>query len=176
MPLTLTQLRKTVAEMDAPELQGLIEELFKANVTNKRLLTALLEGDSSDLLAKLDSELLKAFRDEGRMPTMKVGGAKKALAAYLKVASPIQALDAELRYVEAGIRCLNAYGDWPENNYSSMEKVFESALKRARTLDADAVPHKRLAALVKDGDGFGYGFSDQLQWLYDEFMEELEED
>ncbi|MDV6375639.1 hypothetical protein [Deinococcus arenicola] len=92
MPLTLTQLRKTVAEMDAPELRGPMEELFRANVTNKRLLTALLEGDSSDLLAKLDSELLKAFWDEGGLPTMKVGGAKKALAAYLKVATPMQAL------------------------------------------------------------------------------------
>ncbi|MDV6375638.1 hypothetical protein [Deinococcus arenicola] len=52
-----------------------------------------------------------------------------------------------------------------------MEKVFESALRRVRTLDASAVPHKRLARLVKDGDGF----SDQLQALYDEFMKELQE-
>ncbi|CAM3678309.1 hypothetical protein DESA109040_19595 [Deinococcus saxicola] len=169
MPLTLTQLRKTVAGMDAPELRGLIEELFKASVTNKRLLTALLEGDSSDLLAKLDSELLKAFRDEGRMPTMRVGGAKKALSAYLKVASPVQALDAELRYVEAGIRCLNAYGGWPDNNYSSMQKVFESAMKRVRTLDPDAVPLERLGRLVKNAEHMDIGY------FYDEFLDELDE-
>jgi len=116
VPLTLKALRQTLDDMDAPELRALVMELFRASAANKRLLTAKLEGDTSDLLAKLESELEKAFRTSGRRPTFKVGEARKALNTYLKVAAPQQALDAELRYVEAGVRCLNAYGDWPENN------------------------------------------------------------
>ena len=175
MPLTLTQLRKTLADMDAPELRALIEDLYKANVTNKRLLTAKLEGDTGDLRAKLDSELDKAFRTTGRLPTMRVAGAKKALADFVKVAAPLEALDAELSYVEAGVACLHAYGDWPENNYSSMEKVWAAALKRARTLPEEQIPYSRLKQLVKDADGFGYGFSDEVTYEYDQFLEHMED-
>ncbi len=164
-----------LGDMDAPELRALIEDLFAASTDNKRLLTAKLEGDTSELLSKFQSELEKAFRVSGRLPTMKVGGAKKALGAYIKVAAPTQALDAELQYVEAGVRCLHAYGDWPENNYNSMEGVFEQALKRAAGLPRDQIPFERLRQLVKEADSFGYGFSDQLADLYGSFLEVLDE-
>ncbi|MFT2718706.1 hypothetical protein ACMT4L_01765 [Deinococcus sp. A31D244] len=175
MALTLTQLRQTLGDMDAPELREVLVALYRASADNKRQLAALLEGDHSGLLDRLETELEKAFRTSGRLPTMKVGGAKKALTAYLKVAAPADALDAELRYVEAGVLCLHAYGDWPENNYSSMEGVFEAALKRAATLDLKDIPFKRLERLVSNAGGFGYGFSDQIAYQYDEFLEKLEE-
>ncbi len=174
MPLSKTNLRNRLEDMDAPELRVLIEDLFTASTDNKRLLTAKLEGDTSELLSKFQSELEKAFRASGRLPTMKVGGAKKALSAYVKVAAPAEALDAELQYVEAGVRCLHAYGDWPENNYNSMEGVFEQALKRAATLHPEQIPFKRLEQLVRKADHFGYGFSDQIKSLYRRFLEKLD--
>ncbi|GHG08164.1 hypothetical protein GCM10017783_20940 [Deinococcus piscis] len=174
MALTLKQLRSALEHMDAPELRAVVEDLYKASIDNKRLLTAKLNGDISDLRGKLSQELEKAFRTSGRLPSMKVGGAKKALTAFVKVASPVEALDAELAYVEAGVACLNTYGDWPENNYTSMEKVFEAALARAEQLPSDQIPYERLDTLVENADGFGYGFSDQLSWLYDEFLARME--
>ncbi|WP_291430817.1 hypothetical protein [Deinococcus sp.] len=159
--------------MDAPELREVLVPLYRASADNKRQLAALLEGDHSGLLDRLDAELEKAFRTSGRLPTIKVGGAKKALTAYLKVAAPADALDAEMRYVEAGVMCLHVYGDWPENTYASMKGVFENALKRAAALDAKDIPFKRLERLVKNADAFGYGFSDQIAFLYDEFLEKL---
>lgn len=168
MALTLSNLRKLLADMDAPELREVIEELFKASAANKRLLTAKLEGDNSELLDKLLTELEKAFRTEGRLPTMRVGDAKKALAAYAKAATPTEALDAHLRFVEAGARCLRAYGGWPDNNYTSMQKVFEKAFEYARKLNPDDLPYDRFRNLADD-------HYLELRGYYNDFLDELDE-
>lgn len=166
MPLTLTQLRQTLSGMDAPELRALIEDLYKASVNNKRLLTAQLDGDTSDLRAKLDSELDKAFRTSGRTPTMRVSDAKKALSNYAKAAAPLDALSAELDYIEAAIACLGAYGGWPDNNYSSTEKVWEGLLKRAKKLPDELLPHDRFRRIVKRAHNLGL---DGIPYEYDLF-------
>lgn len=179
MPLTLTSLRRTLADMDAPELRALLEDLYKASAANKRLLTAKLEGDNSELRAKLESELKKAFGTPERTATFRVSGAKKALADYVKVAAPLDALDAELRYVEAAMDCLGTYGGWPDNNYSSTEKVWEGLLKRAKKLPDEALPHDRFKAITKRAynvglDGIPYEY-EVFRGLHDDDEDDFEE-
>ncbi|THF66035.1 hypothetical protein E7T06_21015 [Deinococcus sp. Arct2-2] len=168
MPLTLTALRRSLQNMDAPELRGLIETLFQASTANKNLLTALLDNDTSGLRAKAEAEIARAFHLGKRTPTLKTSGALAAIAAYAKVASPLEVLTLQLQFVQAGMECWNGFGG-PDSLLDSLSSMWESALKRAGELPSDMLPWAQLEAVNSLLTDFGIGGLEALD-------EELDED
>ncbi len=174
MSLTLPKLRSIIEEMDAPELRVLIEEIFKSTADNKRLLSAKLEGDNSELLNKLYTELLKTFEPKRGTPSLRLAPARKALRDYMKASTPLDALSAQLSYVEAGIRCTNKYGGISEAFCAGLSSVWRESLKHALALAPQDLPWDRLETILKNSDGIGWGFADELHDDYKEFLEKLE--
>lgn len=167
---TWTQLRKVLEHMDAPELVGVIERLYKLGADNKRALAALLQGDLGGLRERADQETLRAFAPGRGFPTMKTGPARKAVKDYAQFAVPRDALDVELRFVELGVSCTAQYGDLDGAVYNSIESMWQAALGRAADLPEEDVPWSRLERIVENAQGYGWGFSDGMQGLYDDFL------
>ncbi|AZI41784.1 hypothetical protein EHF33_02660 [Deinococcus psychrotolerans] len=79
-----------MAGLEAAELRELVRQMYAASADNKRLLSALLEGDRSGLKIKVTQEIEKAFgtAQSRRWPSLKTGAARTALQHYAKFAPP----------------------------------------------------------------------------------------
>ncbi|MFB9994374.1 hypothetical protein ACFFLM_20660 [Deinococcus oregonensis] len=146
MPLTLAALRRSLHEMDAAELRSVIETLFQASTANKNLLAALLDNDTSELRAKAEAEIGRAFSLGRRRPTLKTSGARAAIAAYAKVAAPLEVLTLQLQFVRAGLDCWNVSGG-PDTLLDSLASMWNSALKQAGGLPPETRPWAQLEAV-----------------------------
>lgn len=147
--------------MDSPELCGLIEQLFRASADNKRLLTALLDNDTSELRAKAEAEIARAFALGKRTPTLKTGGARAAIAAYAKVAAPLEVLTLQLQFVQAGLKWWHEFGG-PTSLLESLFSMWQSALKQAGELPPETVPWPQLDAINALLNKYGLGGLDAL--------------
>ncbi|GAA4012101.1 hypothetical protein GCM10022631_24990 [Deinococcus rubellus] len=123
MPLTATQLRKALDVMDEAELRELIEALYKASTDNKRFLTSRLENDKSELLEVYVKELEKCF--DPKKGELRVASAKKAMQNYLRVASPVEMLQAKIRYVGAALAYWQKLPYWPENHDTTLGNMLK---------------------------------------------------
>lgn len=174
MALTVSRLRKALEVMDEAELRELVETLYKASTDNKRLLASQLEGDSSELLEAYVKELQKCFDPE--KSELKVAPAKKALQNYLRVASPLEALQAKIRYVRIALVYWNEVAYWTENHDTTLGKMFEEITQGALRY----IEHQDLLDSVhKLGQEFitqekTYGYFDWHVGIYRNFEDHLD--
>lgn len=150
MSLTPAKLKKLLLELDDAELRQLVAELAADSAEVRHLLSAKLAADRQPLLDALDRELAKAFG--GKNPSMKVAAAKKALNTALKDATPQEALEARLTYVEAGVRCYDEWGDMEPSAINSVESVWTSLLEDAARLPLHELPLGRLERVARYND------------------------
>jgi hypothetical protein len=80
----------------------------------------------------------------------------------------------ELYYVGKGIQGTLAYGDIDEGFYSSIESVFESAIKRILANPEPEQYQKRLEDMVKATRDMGWGFYDGLSYLLKGYIKQLD--
>ena len=73
-------------------------------------------------------------------------------------------------YVEVGVRYTNEFGDINENFYSSMEKMFEQALKFIVSNNLSTHFQDRCLDIVEDTANIGWGFHDELSALYARYI------
>lgn len=165
--LSAAQLQKSLVELEAAELRELVGQLYSASTDNKRLLTALIGGDSGGLRVKVQQEIDKTFGtgQSRRSPTLRTAGARTALRQYARVAPPAALVHAELDFVEAGLACLNEYGEVSENVYSSLESMWQTLMKRCLSLPEEEVPWTRLRRVEASEQGYGFEFSEELEGL-----------
>lgn len=158
MAITLTRLRQALTGLSESELRDLVEELYGLNADNRRYLTARLHGDTGALLEAYSRSLQQAFNPRKR--TFRVGEVSKALREYLRFASPLEALDARMQFVQASLEYWKVLPDWPEEQYGYLEDMF-----REVTVAALAFPDRpdllaRVEALgeefVRQEEQFGY--------------------
>ncbi|MDB5044826.1 MAG: hypothetical protein JWQ08_876, partial [Deinococcus sp.] len=167
MSLTLAALRRSLQDMDAAELRGVIETVFKASTANKNLLTALLDNDTSGLRAKAEAEIVRAFHLGKRTPTLKTSGARAASAAYATVAAPLEVLTLQLQFVQAGMDCWNGFGG-PDSLLNSLSSMWASALQQAGELPPDTLPWAQLDAVNTLLNDSGIGGLNPLNAVFDE--------
>ncbi len=104
------------------------------------------------------------------MPTLKTAGLRAALRQYARVASPEALMHAELDAVAAGIRCMAESGDLEESVSRSLERLWAQALKRGLGLPEDEVPWTQLESVRHRSQGSGWGFSDEIEAAYQDFL------
>ncbi|TSA85637.1 hypothetical protein FNU79_09260 [Deinococcus detaillensis] len=156
-----------MAELEAAELRELVRQMYAASADNKRLLSALLEDDSSGLKIKVTQEIEKAFgtAQSQRCPSLKTGAARTALQHYAKFAPPAALVHAELDFVEAGLACMECYGDVSGSARSSLESMWQTLMKRCLSLPRDEIPWTRLRRVEANQEGCGWGFLEELEGL-----------
>ena len=128
-----------------------------------------LSGDDESVLQKYKEIIEHEFFpvSERKDPPARLSVARKAITDYKKLTgSDVNIADIMVYYVETGVRFTNEYGDIDEAFYISMESMYEKALKFIVDKKLTDIFNERLLAIVNDTDGIGWGFHDQLEYLY----------
>jgi hypothetical protein len=128
-------------------------------------------GAQEDVLAKYKATVSREFSGRGEhLPRLSV--ALKAVLDYKKLSSsPIAVIDLMLHYVECGVQFTNRFGDLYESFYSSVEGIYEQALKLIEQHQLQDQFAQRCKQIVIDTRGIGWGFHDQLSLLYEQTFE-----
>lgn len=173
--LSLTQLKVALRKKSEYELVEEIATLYKKFNQVKEYYQASFFNNDDEVLERykkiVNAEYIEGPRNS--FPKMRASVARKAISDYKKVSCSDHGLaDLMLTYVEAGITCTLNYGDIDENFYISMERMFESALKYIvkQGLVSDFI--HRIKRAVEDTHDMGWGFGDQLEDIYDTYINE----
>jgi Family of unknown function (DUF6155) len=128
-------------------------------------------GPQEDVLAKYKAIIAREF--SGRVESLpRLSVARKAVLDYKKLArSPLPVVDLMLHYVECGVNFTNRFGDLYESFYTSVERMYEQALKLIAQHQLHELFQRRCKQLVTDTGDIGWGFHDQLSLLYEQTFE-----
>jgi hypothetical protein len=101
---------------------------------------------------------------------MRLSVARKAVNDFKKISPSIYSIaDIMITYVEAGVSCTNEFGDIDEPFYNSMESMYETVLKYIIKENLFAEFDGRLKDIVFNTRHIGWGFHDQLEYLYENY-------
>jgi len=75
-----------------------------------------------------------------------------------------------LYYAEMGVRFTSEYGDIDEPFYNSMESMYEAAALFVTEHKIGQQYQARFEKMVADTSGIGWGFHDQLTYLYEKYF------
>ncbi len=130
-------------------------------------------GPQEDVVAKYKAVINREFSGRGEtMPRLSI--ARKAVLDYKKMAqSPIPVIDLMLDYVESGVNFTNRLGDLYEAFYSSVEGMYEQALKLITQHQLHEQFERRCKKIVTETSGIGWGFHDELSHLYEQTFEQV---
>ena len=165
------RIRKALENLEQSELMEVLKELYDLSSANKALLAVRFDAAAGleSLAGSCRKEIERAFWPARGFPSFKPGAARKAVLQFAKVALPMQALEMELYFVEQGIRGTTEYGDIDEGFYNSLGTMWLAALRRALTLELPEIVERRLASIFESSKDFGWGFSDEMKFLWLEY-------
>ena len=125
-------------------------------------------GTQEDVLAKYKAIITREFSGRGdSLPRLST--ARKAVLDYKKLAqSPLPVVDLMLYYVEKGVDFTNRFGDINESFYSSVEGMYEQAVKLIVQHQLQDQFERQCKQIVTATEGIGWGFHDQLSQLYED--------
>ncbi len=76
-----------------------------------------------------------------------------------------------LYYVEMGVAFTNEYGDIHEKFYSSMESMYEKALRVISEKQLEETFQNRCKQIVHETSDIGWGFHDTLSDIYGQYFD-----
>ena len=165
--VTLTDLKRHLAQRSHDELVSDIADLFTRLDAVKDYYALRLTGPSEDLIAGYKATIRNEFFPTRGYGKMRLAVARKAITDYKKLAPPPASLaDLMLYYVEIGVQFTDTYGDINTPFYSSMETMYEHA---ARLIAAHGLRDEfeaRCKDIVDDTRNIGWGFHDALADSY----------
>lgn len=174
--LTVTELKKHLRSLTPQQLADDIVELYKRYPDVKEYYQVVCSGDDSAVLDKYKTIVRNEFMPTGRQqfPKLRLSVARKAVSDFKKIAKSAAAVaDLMVVYVESGVLCTNTFGDIDESFYNSLESMFESALAFIDKNQLFDEFKPRLRAIVKNTRDIGWGFHDNLAYLFEKY-EDLE--
>ena len=129
--MNIQELKKHLAELTKKELINEISFIFKMDsFSNDYLSSKFSQGSEHSLLEKYKQQVKNEFYPERGEPKLRLSIAKKAVSEFKKLSkSQSDISDIMVFYVENGVEFTCDYGDIDEKFYSSMESMFENALK-----------------------------------------------
>ena len=167
--MNISELKRKLKSKTQKELIDDIAILYKSFDVVKEYYQVQLSGDDESVLQKYKEIIEHEFFpiSERKDPPARLSVARKAITDYKKLTgSDVNIADIMVYYVETGVRFTNEYGDIDEAFYISMESMYEKALKFIVDKKLTDIFNERLLAIVNDTDGIGWGFHDQLEYLY----------
>ncbi|MBU4245664.1 MAG: DUF6155 family protein [Nanoarchaeota archaeon] len=170
----LAELRRRLELSGNKELVKLILELAKLRKDNAAWLEAKLCGSEkhSESIEHYKQKILSGFYKRSGWPQLKLSEAKRAISDFKKASKDNALLiDLMIFYVETGTEFTRKYGDIDERFYSSMETMYDDAVKLLNRI-GDAVLidkfRQRLEDIVTKTKGMGWGYHDTLGDIYEE--------
>ena len=170
--MKLSDLKRYLNPLSKDELVNEIAELFGKLDTVRDYYQAKLDpaGDEQ-IVAKYKAIIEKEFFPARGFGKLHLPAAKKAIADCRKICrNPASSIDVMLFYVEQGVDFINSYGDIKESFYVSGETVYEDAVKLIVEQELQEMFHDRCRNIVTRSSDSGYGFHDQLSYVYRTYL------
>ena len=171
--ITNTEIKKAIKGYDRDECVGLILEIAKSCSQAKEFLTLKLAEDNGAILDKYKKIVRNEFYPARGYGRLNLREAKKAISDFKKLSTDKKmVLDLMLFYVECCVEFTKAYGDIDDSFYYSAESVYGQVVKEVINLDMPVYEEfsGRLAGVVDDSSGIGWGFHDCLQEMHSELL------
>ncbi len=172
--LSLTLLKQILKTKTNAQLIEDIAFLYKTFPQVKEYYQSSFSGGDDSAIQRKYKNIVRAEFVPGfkkTFPDARVSVARKAISEYKKVAiSKYGIADIMLSYVEAGVIYTNDFGDIDQPFYNSMVSMYENTLKFLAKEQMLAEFDDRLLTVVKDTDGIGWGFHDDLKYCYEEYV------
>jgi len=135
--------RKELSDCSHRDLLGLIADLYDLSKDNKNFLeTRFMPKDTSLNTYKKHIQRYLAPKEPWKdSENISIREAKKAISDYKKASSnPILLIDLMVYYVECGTNFSDEFGDMDEPYYSTLESMFDNAVKLMKKQDkADVI-------------------------------------
>ena len=171
--MKITELKKHLKESTKEQLIKDITDLFKKNEFVKDYyLSKYGDDNSQSILTKYKKIIEHEFFPINGDGKARLSVAKKAITEFKKICSD-KTLIAELMlfYVENGVNYTNCYGDINEKFYLSMESMYEQVLDLITDHNLVDIFKDRCRKIVDDTVDMGWGFHEQLDDTYCNYIE-----
>ena len=165
----LTDIKKELRKLDKEKLVELVVDLYKKNKSVKEFLDFYVNPNEKELFLKYKDKVYEAFYPK-RGNRFKLSDGKKAISDFKKLEASKELLsELMLFYVETGVEFTNEFGDIDEPFYNSVASVYSNALKLMCTENILDKFADRAKKIVDDTSGIGWGFHDELGYIYSDF-------
>jgi hypothetical protein len=169
--MSKTQLKKELQKLSKEQLIEQIAELYSLYKPVKEYFQSFLNPEGiQELFEKYKTVIINEFYPTAktRGPKLRFSVAKKAISDF-SVLKPSPKMLAELMVTLAENACKFTYnyGDMSEQYYSSAYNNFERALKYLQKEDLLDDFKLRCEDCVKYSEDCGYGFQDDMNYLFD---------
>ena len=167
-PVNRTELKRFLGGLSREQLVTQVLDLWTSFPQVRDYYEAKVRPASDETVReKYRRIVLHEFYPDRGFGRIRLSVARRAVADYRKLAaSPEGVADLMLFYVETGVRFTNDYGDIDEAFYSSMERMYASALAWIRKHGLEERFEPRCAKIVEDTRDVGWGFHDALGDTY----------
>lgn len=169
-------LKRQLSQYNQANLLELIAELHSLSADNKRFIEAKVINDDS-IIEKYRAIVGKSISTDApwkKSQQLSLKIAKKAISDYKKATGNIKGtIDLMIYYVERGTQFTCTFGDIDEHFYISLELVFSDVLKLMDRNNHNEEFINRLATVVDDADGIGWGYYDNIKIMWEEWKQNL---
>lgn len=168
----IKDLKAYLEQRTQAELIADIVDLFRRVDAVKDYYQLRLEADSSEeVLAPYKAAIQQEFFPSRGFGEARLSIAQKPIREYKKISSsPEGLIELMVFYVEMGVRFTNAYGDINESFYSSMERMYERAVKLMTEQHLQDRFEARCKQIVHKTAHIGWGFHDTLSDIYNQYF------
>ena len=167
----LKEIKQELAVQEKDTLIKHLIELYKKYDVVKKYFDFYLNPKEDDLLLKYKEKVRAGFFPKRGM-SLKLSLSRKAINEFKKFdAAPEKSGDLLLYYVECGAEFINKFGFINESFYSSARNTFEMSLKLLKKADVLFKYQDRVNNLVEETRDSGYGFGDEIKYLYSNYYE-----
>lgn len=166
--IKIAELKRFLTNISDEELRGEILNLFKLFPEVKEYFAVKLKPEAEKVLLEKYRKIIKNefFPDRG-FGKLRYSVMKKALEDFRKLShTPEHVAELMISQVEYGVEFTNEYGDIDEKFYNNIADMYEKSLKLIFKENIEQVFKDRIRKIMADGDGIGWGFSDELRDLY----------
>lgn len=171
--MKVTELKKCLNDASKEELTKQIIDLFKKNDFVKDYYEIKYNSNNQASVLEKHKEIIKnEFFPKRGFGKARLSVAKKSITEFKKLSSDIQQIaEIMLFYVETGVEFTNSYGDIDEKFYISMEGMYEQVVQLIVKENLVNEFYERCHDIVKDTNGIGWGFHDQLTSIFYEYLD-----
>jgi hypothetical protein len=178
--ISMTEVKKILKDYDQNTLISIIMDCYKQSSDVKNYIHVLINPDKTieELYEKTRHLVLQEFFPQRGFGKLRLAQAKKAITDFKNLSNDeARTIDLMIFYVESGVDFTNTYGDINDTFYNSMASMYANAIKKINGNDELHMRFKdRLEALVSSTSGIGWGFHDELSYLFDEYLSHRDED
>jgi len=177
--LSIPDIKKALKAYDKETLISILMDCYKQSGDVKNYIHVLLNPEDAieDLYQKSKNQILNEFFPERGDAKMRLSVAKKAITDFKNLSKDeLRTIDLMIYYVEVGVDFTNTYGDINEQFYNSMISMYENATNKIKGKPGLYNRFKkRLETIVNEADETGWGFYEDLFYVFRELLDGFEE-